>query len=47
MTAPLVVFHFQQVSLVGPLANLVAVPFTGFVVLPAAWLAIGLAAGGL
>ena len=43
-TAPLVAFHFQQVSLVGPLANLVAVPFTGFVVLPAGWLALGAAA---
>lgn len=40
VTAPLVAFHFQQVSLVGPLANLIAVPFTGFVVLPAGWLAI-------
>ncbi len=40
MTAPLVAFHFQQVSLVGPLANLLAVPFTGFVVLPAGWLAL-------
>jgi len=44
LTAPLVAFHFQQVSLVGPLANLVAVPFTGFVVLPAAWLALMAAA---
>jgi competence protein ComEC len=44
VTAPLVAFHFQQVSLVGPLANLVAVPFTGFVVLPAGWLALGAAA---
>ena len=41
LTAPLVAFHFQQVSLVGPLANLIAVPFTGFVVLPAGWLALG------
>ena len=40
VTAPLVAFHFQQVSLVGPLANLIAVPFTGFVVLPAGWLAL-------
>ena len=40
LTAPLVAFHFQQVSLVGPLANLIAVPFTGFVVLPAGWLAL-------
>jgi competence protein ComEC len=39
-TAPLVAFHFQQVSLVGPAANLVAVPLTGFVVLPAAWLSL-------
>ena len=40
LTAPLVAFHFQQVSIVGPLANLIAVPFTGFVVLPAGWLAL-------
>jgi len=40
LTAPLVAFHFQKVSLVGPLANLIAVPFTGFVVLPAGWLAL-------
>jgi competence protein ComEC len=44
VTAPLVAFHFQQVSLVGPLANLIAVPFTGFVVLPAGWLALTAAA---
>jgi competence protein ComEC len=44
LTAPLVAFHFQQVSLVGPLANLIAVPFTGFVVLPAGWLALAAAA---
>jgi competence protein ComEC len=43
-TAPLVAFHFQQLSIVGPLANLVAVPLTGFVVLPAGWLALGAAA---
>jgi competence protein ComEC len=39
-TGPLVAFHFQQVSLVGPFANLVAVPFAGLVVLPAAWMAL-------
>jgi competence protein ComEC len=44
VTAPLVAFHFQQVSLVGPLANLIAVPFTGCVVLPAGWLALAAAA---
>jgi len=44
VTAPLVAFHFQQVSLVGPLANLIAVPFTGFVVLPAGWLALAASA---
>ncbi|HEY6000812.1 MAG TPA: ComEC/Rec2 family competence protein, partial [bacterium] len=44
VTAPLVAFHFQQVSLVGLPANLVAVPLTGFVVLPAAWAALGCAA---
>jgi competence protein ComEC len=46
-TAPLVAFHFQQLSIVGPLANLVAVPFTGFVVLPAGWLALAAAAIGM
>jgi competence protein ComEC len=40
MTAPLVAFHFQQVALVGPLANLVAVPYTEVLALPAAWAAI-------
>ena len=44
LTAPVVAFHFQQVSLVGPLANLAAVPFTGFVVLPAGWLTLAAAA---
>jgi len=39
-TAPLVAFHFQQVNLVGPVANLVAVPLSGMLVLPAAWLAL-------
>ncbi len=42
-TAPLVAFHFQQISLVGPLANLLAVPFAGLVVLPAAWLTLAAA----
>jgi competence protein ComEC len=40
VTAPLVAFHFQQVSLVGPVANLVAVPYTGFLALPAGWIAL-------
>lgn len=40
VTAPIVAFAFQQVSLVGPLANLVAVPYTGLVVLPAGWLTL-------
>lgn len=44
MTAPLVAFHFQQVSLVGLPANLVAVPLAGFVALPAAWLCLAAAA---
>ena len=43
-TAPIVAFAFQQVSLVGPPANLVAVPYTGFIVLPAAWLTLAAAA---
>jgi competence protein ComEC len=46
VTAPLVAFHFQQVSLVGPLANLFAVPFAGVVVLPAGWAALGAQALG-
>jgi len=44
VTAPIVAFAFQQVSLVGPLANLVAVPYTGFVVLPAGWMTLVAAA---
>jgi competence protein ComEC len=43
-TAPLVAFHFQQVSLAGVPANLVAVPLAGFIVLPAAWLSLAAAA---
>lgn len=45
-TAPLVAFHFQQVSLVGPVANLLAVPFAGLVVLPAGWLTLAAQALG-
>ena len=41
---PLTVFFFQQVSLVGPLANLVAVPFVSFVVVPLLILALLLSA---
>jgi competence protein ComEC len=44
VTTPLVAWHFQQASIVGPLANLAAVPYTGFVVLPAGWLALAAAA---
>lgn len=44
VTAPVVAYHFQQLSLVGPVANLVAVPYTGFIVLPAGWIALGAAA---
>lgn len=39
-TGPLVMYHFNQVSLIGVLANMVVVPFAGFVVVP-----VGLASG--
>ncbi|MEW6673364.1 MAG: ComEC/Rec2 family competence protein [Thermodesulfobacteriota bacterium] len=38
-TLPLVMFYFNQVSLVGPLSNIVLIPLIGFVVVP-----LGLAA---
>jgi competence protein ComEC len=34
-TAPFVLFHFQRLSLYGVLANLLAVPVLGFIVMPA------------
>lgn len=37
--APLTLFFFQQVSLIAPLANLIAVPLTSFVIVPLALLA--------
>jgi competence protein ComEC len=39
-TMPLVMHHFNQVSWVGPLTNLVVVPLVGFVVVPAGLLGI-------
>lgn len=41
--APLLIVFFQQVSLVSPLANWIAVPVIGFLVTPIALLAAGLA----
>jgi competence protein ComEC len=34
MTAPLVAYYFNQVSLVGIVSNIIVVPFAGFVVVP-------------
>jgi competence protein ComEC len=39
--APLLLCFFQQVSLIAPLANLIAVPFIGFIIVPAGLLAVG------
>lgn len=39
-TAPIVAYHFQRLSPIGLIANLAAVPFTGFVVLPLGWSAV-------
>lgn len=36
-TVPLTAFHFGSFSPIGPLANLVAIPLTVFVLLPLAW----------
>ncbi len=33
-TAPLTAFHFNQLSLMGPLANLIAVPLAAFLIVP-------------
>ncbi len=33
-TAPIVAYHFQMVPVLGPLANIVAVPLVGFIVVP-------------
>ncbi len=41
-TAPFVAFHFQMVSHVGLFANLLAVPITGLVTMPAGLLAVAL-----
>lgn len=41
-TAPLVMYYFNQVSWIGPLTNLVAVPLVGVVVVPAGLLGIAL-----
>ena len=40
-TAPIVAYHFQRLSPIGLVANLAAVPLTGFVVLPLGWSAVG------
>jgi competence protein ComEC len=39
-TLPLVAFHFQRIPLAGPAANVLAVPLTGFAVLPLGWSAL-------
>jgi len=46
-TAPLALYHFQQVSMLGNAANLVAVPMMAFVVMPFAVLALFLMPFGL
>jgi len=46
-TTPLVAVHFHEVSVVGVWVNLVAVPWTSFVVLPSSLLGTVLAATGL
>ncbi len=47
-TLPFLIFHFHQISLIGVLANLVAVPFTSIVLPPLmAALAVGLVWEGL
>lgn len=43
MLIPLVLFFFNTVSLVSPIANIVAVPFVGFVILPLILISIILA----
>jgi competence protein ComEC len=46
-TEPFALYHFQQYALYGLLANFIAVPLTGFVIMPAAVLALCLAPFGL
>jgi competence protein ComEC len=46
-TAPFSLFHFNRVAVLGLPANVVAVPLTGLVVMPAAVLALALAPLGL
>ena len=46
-TAPFVAYHFQQVATVGVIANLVAVPLTAFVTMPAGVAALVLMPVGL
>lgn len=46
-TEPFALYHFQQYALYGLLANFVAVPLTGFVIMPAAIVALLLAPLGL
>lgn len=46
-TAPFAIHHFNRLALFGALANLIAIPLTGFVVMPAAVLAALLMPFGL
>lgn len=45
--APVAIYHFQAVSLVGTLANIIAIPIMAFVVMPAAFLSLIFIAVGL
>ncbi|MEA1938983.1 MAG: ComEC/Rec2 family competence protein, partial [Pseudomonadota bacterium] len=46
-TAPFAIYHFQRVAMLGVLANLAAVPLTGFVIMPSGLLALVLMPVGL
>lgn len=45
--APIALYHFQAISLVGILANIIAVPLMAFVVMPAAFLSMVMGLVGL
>ena len=45
--APIALFHFQSLSIIGVVANVIAVPLMGFVIMPAAFLALVLIPLGL
>lgn len=45
--APIALFHFQSLSIIGVVANVIAVPLMGFVIMPAAFLALVLVPLGL